>query len=139
MATIPTIDFRPEDFLDGGKVSAQKMADAVNKVNRSLREALSRGLTQDNLRTQTVALTFTTKATVADTFPLPAIALAQHMPATPKAVRVTNRRNNASPETTFTSASDVDWSPTEGKKLSIRYVSGLSASTNYTITLLVEG
>lgn len=139
MASVPTIDFRPEDVTEGGAVSAQKVADALNRMNRLYREAMSHGITADNLRVQDVTLTLQTGAAVATSFPLAAIELAAFMPATPKGVRVMARSNLTSPTTTFTTASGVDWIPTGERKVSIRYISGLAVSTKYLITIRIEG
>lgn len=139
MATVPTTDIRPEDLLDGGELSASKVAAALNRASRVVREALDHGITAENLRVQTVELRIQTAATIAETFPLPAIKLADHMPPVPRAVRVIFRQNLTSPGTAFTLATAADWKPFGERQVSIRYLSGLSASANYVVTLLIEG
>lgn len=139
MATVPTLDFRADDLLEGGNLSAQKVADALNRTGRAVREALTHGITAENLRVQTVDLTIQTGADVSASFPLPAIKLAGYMPAKPSGVRVIHRQNLTDPTVEYSVASGVDWRPAGERQVSIRYVSGLWASTKHVVTLLIEG
>lgn len=139
MATVPTIDFRAEDVIEGGQVSPSKVVDALNRMARLQREALTHGITAENLRVQDVELTLQTGAAVADSFPLAAISLEKHMPAKPTTVRVLQRRNLTTPTSTFTTASDVDWQATGDRQVSVRYIPGLAVSTKYLLTLRIEG
>jgi hypothetical protein len=140
MAQFPTIDFRPDDLRKNGDFTAERTAEAINKLARTLREALSGGITSENLRVQDVTLTFTTDgASVGNSFPLPAVDLEDHMPGDVVSVRILKRRNLTTPTRVFATASDVDWRAVEGRKVSILYVPGLSLSTKYQITFRIEG
>lgn len=139
MASVPVIDLRPDDFLVDGKFSAERAAESVNRLSRAFREAMTHGLSAENLRVQDVELTLQTGAAVATSFPLPAIDLERHMPAKPATVRVLQRRNLTTPASTFTTASDVDWQATGARQVSVRYITGLAVSTKYLLTLRIEG
>lgn len=140
MAKVPSIKFRAEDLLQDGAMTPEKVADALNRVVQTQRESLNHGITHaENLRSQVVTLRVVTAATVADTFPLQPVRLADFMPQKPIGVRVLSRSVPNTPSTTFNTASDVDWTPTGNGQVTIRYISGLSASTEYLLTLLIEG
>lgn len=72
MATPPPIkQIKLEDVITGdGSLDAEKFVFILNQFMLSVSNALNRGLTYDNFRSQLVTLKFRTKAAVEDTFPI---------------------------------------------------------------------
>lgn len=136
MAAPPPIkQIRLEDVLKAdGNLDPEKFVFVLNQFMLATANALDRGLTFDNFRSQRVVLKFRTAATVANTFPIyfkldPTIATVGSC-VVEKAV---DRSTTAG---TFVNGvvAQVQASSKGGE---VRYISGLAADKPYEITLRV--
>lgn len=131
----PNLSVRADDFTEDGSFSARKTAEAFTRIAKAFAEAMDRGIESENLREQYVELYVHTGARVDDSFPLPAINLARHMPAKLSDVRVASIENITNPAAAWTSGAMCFWRTAGDRQFVVDYISGLSASTKYRITL----
>lgn len=123
-----------EDF-DAAPAWFQRFLSVFNEFATDAGNALAGQLTRsENLRGALKAITFDTKAVVANTFP---IIVRHGLPAAPNAVWV----GRIEPLTTgdvVTSAVAIVWDNSTAEELRITYVTGLAASKRYRLTLVME-
>lgn len=111
----------------------EKVAIALNRVI-----SVVRTLNENKPKTTTFkGIRVYTKASVDDTFPLPAFKLPPSFK--PSAVRVANIRNITSPNATWTAAVDALYRVVGDGQLSVTYITGLTAQTEYLVDLEVSG
>jgi hypothetical protein len=135
MATPPKpLSFRLDTLGADVPAWAQDVLEQINTFAAQVSESLTKGITRaENLRgTEKVGLTFTTKATAADTFPIP---VAHGLPQNPEHVEDTKleRVDGAA----ITSAYSMTWrNGSEGQVLVT--FQGLSNSTKYRVNMTFE-
>ena len=132
MAKLPPISrIVKEDFPD--EPWAEKLLWPVNRFFESVVSALNRNLTfTENLAGEIKQISFTTQATVADTWP---IKFLPSTPSRPTDVWVTSLRRTDG--ATTTSATSIDWELASDGQVQINNIAGLTGGEGYIIRLAV--
>lgn len=111
----------------------ERVVRAINETSADILDS-----SKSWLSAQPLPVSFRTGADVADSFPM-TVKLAKGSPETPRAVLVARVENLTDANPTWTDAVQAFWEKAGPGQLLLRHISGLSASKQYTIHLLVLG
>jgi hypothetical protein len=111
----------------------ERVVRAINETSADILDAA-----QGWANVQTLPVSFRTGAAVADSFPM-TVKLPKGSSDTPRAVMVARVENLTDSTPTWTDAVHAFWEKAGPGQILLRHISGLSASKQYTIHLLVLG
>lgn len=116
----------------------EELVRVLNRLSDDASGALNRRLTiRDNLRTQLVEkVPINIGEAVESAFPF-TLDLGPHMPETPALVLVSYVKNNTSATAPWTAGVCPFWEKAGQRQIAIKYISGLSANTQYLVDFLI--
>jgi hypothetical protein len=110
-----------------------RLVESLNELSDASRQADAGAF-----KRQVIPVPLRTGATVADSFPF-TVKLGANIPSKPLSISVARVENLTDAPATWTDAVQVFWELAGPQLILIRHISGLAASKQYTIHLLVLG